>query len=146
LSQGPSEPAGEGARPLNVLTFEAGEFLFAVPASDVERILPEDQSPPGGTRIVDAAGLLRKDGDTAKKGCLVLLSDRDSAGDTVAVRANRAGEVRALAPETLLPLPGFLFRGENPFLGVVAPEDQADGRPVFVIAGPERLQACAGAL
>ena len=137
----PSPPEAARAPALQVLTFEAGEHLFAVPAGDVARILAEDAPLPPGTTVVDAVGLLG--GGEGERRCLVLLSPSPGGGGGVAVSAARAGEVCALPHGRLLPLPGFLFRGENPFLGLIPPGKEGE-RPVFVLAGPERLLACAG--
>ncbi len=140
-------PAREEASPaLSVLTFEVGPYLFAVPAAAVRRILRAGEPLPERTQVVDAVGLLGERGVAATEGgeCLLVLAGRDPGDPPVAVSASRAGDVRPLRPEWLLPFPGFIFRRENPFLGIVPPGTGAEGRPLFVLAGPERLLACAG--
>jgi hypothetical protein len=131
---------------LRVLTFEVGPYLFAVQASVVGRILPPGAHPPEGTTVVDAVGLLREERGAGPTGaeCLLLLTGSAPDGPPLAVRASRAAEVRPLRPEGLLPLPGYIFRQANPFLGLVPPGASEASRALFVLAGPERLLACAG--
>lgn len=135
-------PAPEPA--LRVLTFEVGPYLFAVKASEVRRILRPGEKPPEGTTVVDAVGLLSAgvDDRSATGECLLLLAGEGDKDTPIALRASRASEVRPLRPEGLLPLPGFIFRRENPFLGLVPGSGSETGRPIFVLAGPERLLAC----
>ncbi len=135
----------EDRRSLTVLTFEVGCHQFAVPAGSVARILPTGEPPPEGVGVVDAVGLLPRDQAAAGRGCIILLAAGEYADRPVAITASRAGEVRPLNSERLLPVPGFLFRGDNPFLGLVPPEPPGSGRALFLLAGPERLLACAGA-
>ncbi len=149
-SAGPGTGASspKAAPALSVLTFEVGPYLFAVPASEVQRILSSGDRPPEGTTIVDAVGLLHEaeGAETTGREVLLLLAGKTPAGSPLALRASRAAEVRPLRPEWLLPFPGFIFRRENPFLGLVPPGAGSETRPVFVLAGPERLLACAGDL
>jgi hypothetical protein len=135
----------EDRRSLAVLTFEVGDHRFAVPAGSVARILPAEEQPPEGIGVVDAVGLLPQGQPAALRGCVILLADGEYAERPVAITASRAGEVRPLDSERLLPVPGFLFRGDNPFLGLIPPEPRDAGRALFLLAGPERLLACAGA-
>jgi hypothetical protein len=57
----------------------------------------------------------------------------------MAITASQAREVTDLNTDLLLPLPGYLFRGENPFLGMVPPAGGGEGRAVFLIGAPEKL-------
>lgn len=132
--------AGTGAdAALRVLTFEAGGHLFAVRAEEVGMVVASTEALPPGTRVVDIVGLLASAGRRSDRGCVVLLRPRGGAGAAVAVTAARAREVVGLESEKLLPLPAFLFRGGNPFLGMVTGEAGA----TFLLAEPERLLAAA---
>ena len=133
---------GQGEHSLSVLTFEAGGHRFAVPTASVQRILSSATALPAGIDVVDAVGLLSK-AETPTRGCVILLAAGEYAERPVAITASRAGEVMPLAPAGLLPVPGFLFRGDNPFLGLVPPAPEDSGRALFVLAGPERLLALA---
>ena len=155
MSSGPErEDAAEPAVPpparsrLSVLTFQAGDYTLAVPAPDVARLVPAGEPLPEGTVVVDVVGLLPREsaqGGERRRGCMILLTRPGPGGRPVAVSASRAGEVQVVEPGSLLPIPGFLFRGENPFLGLIPRGPKGAERHVFVLAGPERLLACAGA-
>lgn len=148
--RGPREAVetARAAHRLSVLTFEAGDHVLGIPSGDVERLAAPDEPLPQGTTVVDAVGLLPRAEASVRErrcGCYVILSSREPRGAPVAITASRAGEVRMVEPGRLLPLPGFLFPRENPFVGLIPPEEHGRRRPVFVVAGPERLLACAGA-
>lgn len=126
-----------------VLTFQVGLHLFAVQAECVSRILTSVRDLPEGTSVVDAVGLLRGDAAGAEPSCVILLGAAEFHERPVAITASGAGDVRALPQDRLMPIPGFLFRAENPFRGLVPPEPEG-APPLFVLAGPERLLASAG--
>jgi len=145
-------PDGPDARPgghrLSVLTFEAGDFVLGVPSADVIRLLPAGEPLPEGVSVIDTVGLLPRSsvpGRERRRGCRILLAGRDRTAEAVAVTASRAGGVRLVEPGRLLPLPGYLFPRDNPFMGVIPAGEGEGPRPVFVLAGPERILACAGA-
>ena len=131
--------AGTEAPALRILTFEAGEHLLAVPADSVEKIAPAAEALRDGMAVIDAAGLLAGAGQAVRRGCYLVLRGRGGS-PPVAISAARAGEVRSIDRERLLPLPGFLFRGANPFVGLAAPE-RCGERATFLLAAPERLQS-----
>lgn len=134
-----------GYSTLRVLTFEVGAHLFGVRADQVARIVPSGTPVDGEVNVVDAVGILGTRKDKGSKGCLIILSSRGPGGEQVAITGSRAGEIRSIDPESLLPLPSYLFRDENPFQGVSIPkssdEDDSpgDSRALFLLAGPERL-------
>ena len=128
---------------LRVFTFEAGDHLFAVRASDVGRILSAGQEIPEGTSVVDAVGLLSRAEGRSARTCVVLLAPSSPDEPPVAITASRALEVGEINPEALLPLPGYLFRGESPFLGLVPPGGSSAGRALFLFGGPARILAAA---
>jgi len=145
--QGRPHDAEAAAVPLRVLTFAVGDHLFAVPADEVERIDPSGAFPPGGVSVVDAVGLLGDEGRAAgsepARRCTVVLRSAREGTARVAVTASRAGDVRTIDASRLLPLPSYLFRGENPFKGL-APATEECGT-LFLLAGPDRLRAAAEA-
>jgi hypothetical protein len=131
-------------RTLPVLTFEAAGHIFAVRAADVRRIVPPGQPLPEGTSVVDVVGLLSAESPRARRRCLILLRAGGPAGRPMAITASQAREVTDLNTDLLLPLPGYLFCGENPFLGMVPPAGGGEGRAVFLIGAPEKLLDSAG--
>lgn len=147
---GSPEPPGQEPREprLSVLTFEAGDFVLGVVSGEVTRLVPPGEALPEGVSVIDTVGLLPRSavlGRERRRGCSILLAAGAPGGRALAVTASRAGSVRMVEPGRLLPLPGFLFPKENPFMGII-PAGEGDGeRPVFVLAGPERILACAGA-
>ena len=139
MTHSASEPGAVTA--LKVLTFEAARMVFAVRAEEVSRIVATRTALPAGTSVVDIVGLLGDAGARSDRSCVVLMNRKSGTGAAVAITATRAGEIVTLDAEKLLPLPGFLFRGGNPFLGMVPGEPSA----VFLLAEPERLLAAAAA-
>ncbi|MBI3451055.1 MAG: hypothetical protein HY049_19350 [Acidobacteria bacterium] len=124
----------EAADALRVLTFEAGGSLFAVGVHEVAAVAAAVGPPPPGTSVVDVVGILGRAGAPGPRGCLIHLRS-EGAAPPVALTASRAREVIHLKREGVLPLPGFLFQGANPYLGVVAHE----GMALFLLAGAESL-------
>jgi hypothetical protein len=90
---------------------------------------------------VDIVGLLADSGPESDRSCVVLMKGKSGSGAAVAVTATRAMEIVTLDIERLLPLPGFLFRGGNPFLGMIPGEPA----PIFLLAEPSRLLEAAAA-
>jgi hypothetical protein len=132
----------DGARtPLKVLTFEAAKMIFAVRAEDVGKVVASTRTLPAGTSVVDIVGLLADSGPGSDRSCVVLMKGKSRSGAAVAVTATRAMEIVTLDIEKLLPLPGFLFRGGNPFLGMIPGEPAA----IFLLAEPSRLLEAAAA-
>jgi len=133
--------SGAPARPvLRALTFDAAGFLFAARSEDVSQVLPSGAPLPRGTSVVDIIGMLSGAGKGGDRGCVVVFRETRGAPGRVAVTASRAREVVDLDAERLLPLPAFLFQGENPFLGVIPSGPEA----IFLLAEPERILAAAG--
>jgi hypothetical protein len=142
-------PAGDaaGARSgLRLLTFEVGEHLLAVRADAVARVVGWGQALPEGTAVVDLVGLLAASGARSRRECVILLAAPESRRPPVAVSASRAREVVSLGGEVPLPLPGYLFRGGNPFLGLIPPAPPGRPQALFLLKEPERLLASAGPL
>ena len=123
-----------GSDALTVLTFEAGGSLFAVAVEDVAEVVSAAGPPRHGTNVIDVVGILARAGAPGPRGCFIYLRAGGSAGP-VALTASRAREVIQLKREGVLPVPGFLFHGSSPYLGVVGHE----GKALFLLSGADGL-------